>query len=65
MTKGEIVLLWLAGLWALLVLWEAPIVQTVGFLRHTPYASESAKAIFAGWIPLALLALTLRFWPRR
>lgn len=60
----DIVFLWIAGIWAVLVLTDAEIaMQFFGryFLRD---GWRLLQAILAGWIPLALFWFTIR-WARK
>ncbi|MSP40126.1 MAG: hypothetical protein EXR70_16670 [Deltaproteobacteria bacterium] len=54
-SRFEILLLWIGGVWAILVFAEADIL---------PYEIQKnfAKGTFIGWVPLALIAITRRFW---
>jgi len=54
-SRFEIVLLWIAGVWAVLVFAESDILRGLEF-------RQSYRGVFAGWIPLALIAITRRFW---
>jgi len=57
----DIVFLWIAGIWAVLVLSEAPIVYNLGFARNLSSTSNTIKSLFGGWIPCALVWLSIRF----
>lgn len=63
MTRFEIALLWVAGLWAFAVLGLNSILYRLGFYYFWDVGSDSpAHAILLFWIPLALIAITRRFW---
>jgi len=54
-SRFEILLLWIGGLWAILVFTESDIL-------HDQIRESFVRGALIGWIPLALIAITRRFW---
>lgn len=54
-SRFEIILLWLGGMWAILVFTESNLL-------HDQIRESFVRGVFIGWIPLALIAITRRFW---
>jgi len=64
LSRLDIVFLCIAGIWAVLVFAEAPIVYNLRFARNLSSTSNIIKALFGGWIPCALVWLLIRFCKR-